>query len=567
MSSSYRRLLIGFIAVAIALLGALPNLPAQAAHSPRAWHVVAGGATPDSAVTNMSFYPSTITIDVGDSVTWTMVGDAHTVTFLSGAPQPSALSPTAAVPAGGPTYDGTGFVNSGIVPPVPGHNTYTLTFTQAGTFPYVCLLHPGMVGTVIVQPAGTPYPMTQAQYDEAGAVASQQDLAAGVALMDSATTTTSSNANGSTNYQVLAGDSVGNSSVMRFLPNTLTISAGDSVTWTNPDMMDPHTVTFAPDGKYPDFPSPQALAPAGGSTYDGTTFTNSGLIVPAGSPGYPGVPTVTSYTLTFTKPGVYTYHCVLHDSNGMIGKIVVVSGPVPTTPPTPLVQVSVNPHLGPVLTDAQGHTLYYLTSELGGAPTQCTGACLSHWFPLSVPTASGDAVEGPGVTGVLSVNTRADGINQVSYGEEPLYTFAGDQAPGDIHGQGIQAFGGVWLAAQVTAFPLVTPLATAQSNGTSGSFVVSFSSAQPGQGEVYFGSGPGCTGLVEVATQDRTAGTTTHTVHVTGNDMPGTVGDNGIQPGMTYSYKVVTVTKSGTETDDNNGTCYSVTVPTAGSTM
>ncbi len=565
MSSSYQRLLIGFIALAVAMLGALPSMTAHAAQPARTWHVVAGGATPDSAVTNMSFYPSTITIDVGDSVTWTIQGDAHTVSFLSGAPQPSPLDPASQAPAGGTTYDGTGIVSSGIIPPVPGHNTYTLTFTKAGTFGYACLIHPGMVGTVIVQPAGTPYPMTQAQYDEAAAVASQQDLAAGVTAMNTATTTTSKNANGSTNYQVLTGTSAGRASVMRFLPNTLTISVGDSVTWTNPDMMDPHTVTFAPDGKYPEFPSPQAFAPAGGSTYDGSTFTNSGLIMPMGSPAVPG--TTESYTLTFTKPGVYTYHCLLHDSLGMIGKIRVVSGPVPTTLPTPLVQVANNPHLGPVLTDAQGHTLYYLTSELGGAPAQCTGACLSHWTPLSVPTASSDAVEGPGVTGVLSVNTRADGINQVSYGEEPLYTFAGDQAPGDIHGQGIHAFGGVWLAAQVTAFPLATPLATAQSNGTSGSFVVSFSSTRPGQGEVYFGSGPGCTGLVEVATQDRTAGTTTHTVHVTGNDMPGTVGDNGIQPGATYSYKVVTVTKSGTETDDNNGTCYSVTVPKAGSTM
>lgn len=563
MSVPYRRLLIGLVALAVALLGALPSVTARADQPGRNWQVLAGGGTADSAVVNMAFYPSTITIDVGDSVTWTFEGDAHTVTFLSGAPQPSPLDPSAGAPAGGATYDGTGIVSSGIVPPIPGHNTYTLAFTKAGTFRYVCLLHPGMAGTVIVQPAGTPYPMTQAQYDEASAIASQQSLAAGVAAMNAATTTSSKNPNGSTNYHIDTGTSAGRASVMRFLPNTLTISVGDSVTWTNPDMMDPHTVTFAPDGKYPEFPSLAAFTPAGGSTYDGSTFTNSGLIVPMGSPALPG--TTTSYTLTFTKPGVYTYHCLLHDSLGMIGKIRVVSAPV-TTPPAPLVTVSNNPHLGPILTDAQGHTLYYLTSELGGAPTQCTGACLSHWTPLSVPTSSSDAVEGPGVSGVLSVNTRADGINQVSYGEEPLYAFAGDKAPGDIHGEGIHAFGGVWLAAQVTAFPLVTPLVTAQTAGVSASFVVSFASSQPGQGEVYFGPGPACSGLVEVATQDLSAGTTIHTIQVAGNDMPGTVGDNGIQPGMTYSYKVVTMTKSGTETGDNNGTCYSVTIPGPGST-
>lgn len=566
MSSSYRRLLIGFVALAVALLGALPSVAARADTPGVAWHVLAGGGTPDSAVTNMSFYPSTITIDVGDTITWTVQGEAHTVTFLSGAPQPSPFSPAAQTPAGGSTYDGTGFVNSGIVPPVPGHNTYSLTFTKAGTFPYVCLLHPGMVGTVIVQPAGTPYPMTQAQYDEASAVASQQSLAAGVAAMNAATPTTSKNADGSTNYHILAGTSAGRASVMRFLPNTLTISAGDSVTWTNSDMIDPHTVTFAPDGKYPALSDPAALAPAGGSTYDGSTFTNSGLIMPSGAPASHGVPATTSYTLTFTKPGVYTYECLLHAGLGMVGKIRVVSTPV-TTPPTPLARVTNNPALGPILTDAQGHTLYYLTSELGGAPTQCTSACLSHWTPLSVPTAASDAVEGPGLSGVLTVNTRADGINQVSYGGKPLYTFAGDAAPGDIHGQGIHAFGGVWLAAQATAFPLVTPLVTPQSDGVSASFIVSFSSSQPGQGAVYFGPGPSCSGLVEVATQDLGAGTTTHTVQVSGNEMPGTVGDNGIQPGMTYSYKVVTMTQSGNETDDNSGTCYSVTIPKSGSSM
>src|SRR5579859_1216851 len=55
------------------------------------------------------------------------------------------------------------------------------------------------------------------------------------------------------------------------------------------------------------------------------------------------------------------------------------------------------------------------------------------------------------------------------------------------------------------------------------SFTVTFSSTLPGQGEVYFGSGSGCLGLVEVATQDLHPGTTQHTVVVMGNDLPGTV--------------------------------------------
>jgi streptogramin lyase len=96
--------------------------------------------------------------------------------------------------------------------------------------------------------------------------------------------------------------------------------------------------------------------------------------------------------------------------------------------------------------------------------------------------------------------------------------------------------------------------------GTSASFTVSFGSSTPGQGEVYFGSGPGCRGLVEVATEDIHPGTTQHSVVVTGNDLPGTIGDNGIQVGATYWYETVTVTSAGTEIDTNGGKCYSVAI-------
>lgn len=94
---------------------------------------------------------------------------------------------------------------------------------------------------------------------------------------------------------------------------------------------------------------------------------------------------------------------------------------------------------------------------------------------------------------------------------------------------------------------------------TSHSFTVRFASKVSGAGRVYFGSGPGCRGLVEVATQDRAPGTMLHSVTVTGNDLPGSVGDNGIQPGTSYWYEAATSTPSGEEIDNNNGQCYQVT--------
>jgi hypothetical protein len=95
------------------------------------------------------------------------------------------------------------------------------------------------------------------------------------------------------------------------------------------------------------------------------------------------------------------------------------------------------------------------------------------------------------------------------------------------------------------------------------SFTVTFPSTAPGDGEVDFGSGPGCLGLVEVASHDLHPGTTQHTVVVTGNDLPGTVGNNGILPGATYWFELVTITRTGSEIDDNHGACYSVSLRTS----
>lgn len=110
------------------------------------------------------------------------------------------------------------------------------------------------------------------------------------------------------------------------------------------------------------------------------------------------------------------------------------------------------------------------------------------------------------------------------------------------------------------AIPVVT---TAGPGSTISRFTVDFTSTNPGQARVLFGPGPNCWGLTMTATGDQGAGTTHHVFVVTGNELPGTVGDIGITPGATYWYETVTVTKSGVETDNNGGKCYSVTVPKA----
>ncbi len=92
-----------------------------------------------------------------------------------------------------------------------------------------------------------------------------------------------------------------------------------------------------------------------------------------------------------------------------------------------------------VLVDAQGKTLYHLSGEGNGKFLCTSAACVGEWPPLSASAGSG------GVSGLETVK-RPDGSEQLAYRGEPLYTFAGDRAPGEANGQGVKADGGTWSA-------------------------------------------------------------------------------------------------------------------------
>src|SRR5579875_2052730 len=130
-----------------------------AATSPQTWAVTAGVESPDMAVMGMAFYPKDIFVNVGDTVTWTIDSmEFHTITFLKAGDSEPAFNPndpTQAKAAGGSTYDGHSYYNSGLL--VSGQS-YSLTFDTPGDFKYYCLVHLPMRGVVHVRPAGTPYP-------------------------------------------------------------------------------------------------------------------------------------------------------------------------------------------------------------------------------------------------------------------------------------------------------------------------------------------------------------------------------------------------------------------------
>jgi len=117
------------------------------------------------------------------------------------------------------------------------------------------------------------------------------------------------------------------------------------------------------------------------------------------------------------------------------------------------IQLGTSAKYGQILVNAQGMTLYELTSEAGGK-FACSGGCLAVWPPLLVPAGTTLPTAAPGVVGTLGVATRPDGTVQATQNGFPLYTFAHDAAPGDTNGQGIVAFGGTWHVVQNTFLPL-----------------------------------------------------------------------------------------------------------------
>ncbi len=96
-------------------------MPQQATVTPSP--PVAGTAV---TIDNFAFVPATLTVKLGDTVTWTNHDEEpHTVAATGGA------------------FHSPGMDNNG---------TYSFTFTTAGTFDYVCSIHPFMHGTVVVTP-------------------------------------------------------------------------------------------------------------------------------------------------------------------------------------------------------------------------------------------------------------------------------------------------------------------------------------------------------------------------------------------------------------------------------
>ncbi len=211
-----------------------------------------------------------------------------------------------------------------------------MTFSTAGTFPFLCAIHPGMAGTVNVAESGDV--TTQEAADAAAAETSQFLLdqvdplradrlaATSETANDDGTTTWDLFVDAATDVGPLPGGGTGLLELLEFTPPTAEIGVGDTIHWTASRT---HTVTFVPDGVdpatvFPDLPA--YIPPMGEGTYDGTTAVNSGFLNFG-----PGTPS--EYSLTFTAEGVYPFFCAIHASLGQVGTVAVgVPLPAPASP-------------------------------------------------------------------------------------------------------------------------------------------------------------------------------------------------------------------------------------------
>lgn len=309
------------------------------------YRVQAGGGGKGIAVE--LFMPRDIFIHAGDTIEWVNpYEEIHTVTFPGASETPAFIIPAGPPPAGGPpkliinpqvsnpttktSYDG-GYANSGVL---GKGQTFSLSFPQKGTFNYLCVLHPNMLGTVQVLDEGTTVP-SQAALDAEAKRTLDENIAAGLASIAKTKPGSTKNANGTTTWGVDVPPSVGDADVMAFAPTTVSIAAGDTVKWSNRTFV-PHTVTYtanqpAPEFVMPEFGAggpptlvmnPQVLFPVNaGPNFAGTSYVNSGFF--GVGPESTAPP---EFSLTFSKEGSYLFICVLHADQGMTTVVQVGAG-------------------------------------------------------------------------------------------------------------------------------------------------------------------------------------------------------------------------------------------------
>jgi plastocyanin len=364
-------------AVAVAGLLVVPGIA-----SARTYKAFAGdpGPAPNgvpAGTTLNKFLPGSLKVRKGDSVRYTNFA-AHTVSVLGR----NVEVPPLILPDGTNTYagilkaDGSPFFfngqqkfkyneavfgpvgdlnvndtethSTGFYTPGPGGpGVKTLKFGRVGRYQVLCLIHPGMKQTVRVlrkRAKGADKPAKVASRVTKQAAAGYRDARRAASKQAGAN-------------EVLAGVERKQATLLAFLPDTVTVPTGTTVTFTLDASSEVHNMVFTglrgADGKgaAEDFAAAHlqatdlipGLAPNGENqfapanvygteppgadgayAYNGANAGNGLLITPLmdGQPGDPPQGLVGSEKVTFTAPGTYGYYCAIHGT-AMAGTVIV----------------------------------------------------------------------------------------------------------------------------------------------------------------------------------------------------------------------------------------------------
>ena len=318
---------------------------------------IAGKLVPKSFVTVYqpdfnAFFNKKTTVNAGDTVSFVLNG-FHTVdlpakggtllplivpgkTLVSGVNDAAGnpfwfngkvpnvgLNPALLAPPTAKTYNGSKRLDSGVPAPSGPPKPFNVTFTKAGTYKFFCDVHPGMIGTVVVKPAGAAIPSAK---QDAKALVAQVTADVKAAKKAAATKLPA-------NTVSLGLSARGGVELFNMFPATLTVSPNTVVTFQmSKDSFETHTATFGPKPElaklakgfqgvnFPAqgvFPSDPPGTITESQTAHGDGFANTGTLDSnAQSTTIPS-----SGKIDFTQAGTYKFICLIHPF--MHGTIIV----------------------------------------------------------------------------------------------------------------------------------------------------------------------------------------------------------------------------------------------------
>jgi plastocyanin len=348
---------VGLAVLLAALLLPIPSVALAEESAAQTYTVLVGLENAHQGIEVMAFFPSTVTVHVGDTVHWKInTNEIHTVTFgyAEDATLPETLAPAPVpdpsplivnpevsdqLPLGGGAYSG-GMANSGLMGREDGeYQDFSLTFDKQGTYVYVCVIHGWeMSATVEVVAADAKIPspnqsIAMGRHEMAQALAR---VPAVRAAANAQIEPTVENPDGSLTHHVMIGYHDGQAQVdlLRFFPDKIRVRPGDTVEWEMSAFNDaPHTVTFLNGEPAPPLflvvdnsPAQPLFYVAPGTLFPqkmGENLTRDGIYSSGVMLPIPG----TSYSLIIDEtmtPGPAPYVCLLHDESGMVGTLTIL---------------------------------------------------------------------------------------------------------------------------------------------------------------------------------------------------------------------------------------------------